>query len=379
MSEVLLALAAVFLLLGLHPYITYPLSLMLIHRQRPTSPPPGWRRPSVAICMSAYNEEAVIVAKVEGLLAAAEVYGPAKVHVYIDGSTDRTAELLEPYRGRINIVSSDQRRGKTFGLKDVVAGSESELLAFTDANVVMAPDCILKLVEAMQDPGVCGASARLIYSNPQETGISASGAVYWNIEEAIKSLESETVGMIGVDGALFVIERAAYSPPPDELIDDLYVSMSAVLTGKRVVSVQGVIVEERSASNWREEFNRKIRISCQGINIHRALWPRLVKAPPRILYCYLSHRFLRWMSPFTLLLSGLCLLASLWLAFGLIIPVLVAILAVLLLLGAWVNVPGFRMVVAAATAMAGVAEGVLEAVLTRQMYTTWTPASTVRN
>jgi len=379
MSELLFALAVVFLILGLHPYITYPLSLMLIPRRRPQRPEPGWRRPSVAICMSAYNEEAVIAAKIEGLLAAAEVYGPAKIHVYVDGSTDRTAELLEPYRGRINIVASSERRGKTFGLKDVVAGSESELLAFTDANVVMPPDCILSLVEAMQDSDVCGASARLVYSNPQETGMSASGAVYWNIEEAIKSLESETVGMIGVDGALFVIERSAYSPPPDELIDDLYVSMCAVLTGKRVVSAQGVVVEERSAANWREEFNRKIRISCQGINIHRALWPRLVKAPPRILYCYLSHRFLRWMSPFTLLFSGLCLLASLWLAFGIAIPIGVTALAALLLFGAWLDVPGLRMVVAALTAMAGVAEGVLEAVLTRQMYTTWTPASTVRN
>jgi cellulose synthase/poly-beta-1,6-N-acetylglucosamine synthase-like glycosyltransferase len=379
MSELLFALAVVFLMLGLHPYITYPLSLMLIPRHRPQRPEPGWRRPSLAICMSAYNEEAVIVAKVEGLLATAAVYGPAKIYVYIDGSTDRTAELLEPYRGRINIVASDERRGKTFGLKDVVAGSDSELLAFTDANVMIPPDGLLRLVEAMQDPDVCGASARLIYTNPQETGISASGAVYWNIEEAIKSLESETVGMIGVDGALFVIERSAYSPPPDELIDDLYVSMCAVLTGKRVVSAQGVVVEERSAASWKEEFNRKIRISCQGINIHRALWPRLVKAPPRILYCYLSHRFLRWMSPFTLLISGLCLLASLWLSFGVIIPVVVAVLAALLLLGAWLNLPGFRMVVAALTAMAGVAEGVLEAVLTRQMYTTWTPASTVRN
>jgi cellulose synthase/poly-beta-1,6-N-acetylglucosamine synthase-like glycosyltransferase len=379
MAELLFALAVIFLLLGLHPYITYPLSLMLIRRSRPQRPEPGWRRPTLAICMSAYNEEAMIVAKVEGLLAAAQVYGPAKIHLYIDGSTDRTVELVEPYRDRVNIAVSNERRGKTFGLKDVVSASESELLAFTDANVVMPADSILSLVEAMQSPDVCGASARLVYSNPQETGMSASGAVYWNIEEAIKSLESETVGMIGVDGALFVIERSAYSPPPDELIDDLYVSMCAVLTGKRVVSAQGVVVEERSAANWREEFNRKIRISCQGINIHRALWPRLVKAPPRIFYCYMSHRFLRWMSPFTLLVSGLCLLTSLWLTFGVVIPVGVAILAGLLLLGALLNAPGFRMVVAALTAMAGVAEGVIEAVLTRQMYTTWTPASTVRN
>jgi cellulose synthase/poly-beta-1,6-N-acetylglucosamine synthase-like glycosyltransferase len=379
MTELCFGLALIFLFLAIHPYTTYPLSLTFMRKRTPLPAAPGWRRPSVAICMSAYNEERVIVAKVEGLLAMAQTYGPAKIYIYVDGARDRTAALLEPYRDRIDLIVSHDRRGKTVGLKGLVARAEGELLAFTDANVLVPADSLVKLVEAMQDPGVCAASARLVYSNAGETGISASGAVYWNIEEHIKALETETVGMIGVDGALFVIERNAYFPPPDELIDDLYVSMCAVLTGKRVVSAQSVLVEERSAARWSEEFHRKARISCQAINVHLALWSRIRKAPADILYCYMSHRFLKWLTPFTLLFGSIFLLIALWLAIGIIAPVIAVLLLALLLFGSAINFPGCRMIVAAVIALAGVAYGQIEAVLAHRTYTTWTPAATVRD
>ncbi len=379
MIELCLGLALICFLLAVHPYTTYPISLMMIRKRPLLRPAPGGTRPTMAIFMSAYNEERVIEAKVRSLLAASEAYGPAQIYIYVDGSSDRTAERLERYRDRLTIVVSDERLGKTVGLKRLVENTDAELLAFTDANVEVPRDALINLVEAMRDPDVCAASARLTYTNAGESGISASGAIYWNIEEFIKSLESDTIGLIGVDGALFVIERSAYTPPPDELIDDLYLSMCALLTGKRVVSTQTVQVKERGAARWDEEFQRKARISCQAINVHRALWTRLRKARPGLLYGYLSHRFLKWMTPFNLLFAASFLLAGLWLRFGHIAPLALAELLAALLVGAWVNLPGFRIVLAAIIALAGVAYGVLEAVFAGRTYSTWTPASTVRD
>lgn len=380
MAELILAAAVVFLLLAIHPYTIYPLSLWLMPRTRVKPPPENWRRPTIAICMSAYNEERVIVAKVESLLAMVADYGPATINIYVDGSSDRTAELLEPYRDRIRLIVSAERRGKTAGMKDLVQGVDADALAFTDANVVVPADALTNLALALADPDVCCASARLLYSNRTETGVSASGAIYWNLEEFIKSLETETVGLIGVDGALFVITREAYSAPPDELIDDLYVSMSALLTGKRVVSAQSVMVEERGAVRLSEEFHRKARISCQAIRVHRALWPRLRAASPLILYCYMSHRFLKWLTPFSLMGAGLCLLAWLGMMFGPLTPIaLVAVGAALMLVGGLFNLPGLRVLVGAAVSLAGVAYGQIQALFTRETYSTWTPAPTVRD
>lgn len=380
MSQICFGLAGLFLLLVLHPYTTYPLSLMLMRKRPIRRPEPGWTHPSVAICMSAYNEERVIVAKVESLLEMAKAYGPASIHIYVDGSEDRTVELLEPYRDRVQVVASKARGGKTIGLKALVAGTDTELIAFTDANVEVPPTALVNLAEALQDPDVCLASARLTYHNRVETGASTSGAIYWNIEEFIKSLETATGSLIGVDGALFVIERTAYTPPPDALIDDLYVSMQALLSGKRVVSAQSVLVAERGAISWTEEFDRKARIACQGMNVHRTLWPRLAKLPPVILYCYLSHRFLKWLTPFNLLLTGVFFYLGLAFALGPAWPTLIASLAfIVLTLGAIFDLPYCRTIAAALAALVGVATGIVEALFLGRTYTTWSPAPSVRD
>lgn len=380
MFEVLLGLAAIFFVLSAHPYTIYPLSLSLLRPKTLRVLEPDWTRPTVAICMSAYNEERVIVAKVEQLLEMAAQYGPATVNIYVDGSSDSTVALLEPYRSRLNLVVSNERRGKTAGLKDLVANTSSELLAFTDANVQVPPESLLTLAAAVQDSDVCCASARLVYTNPGETGVSASGAIYWSIEEFIKALESRTVGLIGVDGAMFVIEREAYSPPPNELIDDLYVSISALLTGRRVVSTESVLVEERSATRWDEEFRRKARISCQATRVHMALWPQLLSAKPLVLYAYISHRLLKWLTPWNIGIAGSLFLAALCVRFGPTLPLLGTIgMLAALVLGAAVNLPYMRMIATAIMSLVGVAWGQMEALFTRRTYTTWTPAPTVRN
>jgi cellulose synthase/poly-beta-1,6-N-acetylglucosamine synthase-like glycosyltransferase len=378
--SVLIVLTLVFLFLAIHPYLTYPLTLMAMRRRAVRSPSGDWTRPKVAICMSAFNEERVIVAKVESLLTMADYYGPAEIHVYVDGSTDRTAELLEPYRDRIDLLVSYERRGKTAGMKELVARTDAHILAFTDANVEVPPHSLLFLAAQLQDPDVCCASARLSYSNRSETGMSAASTLYWSIEELIKGLETETVSLIGVDGALFLIERDAYFPPPNELIDDLYVSMKALLTGKRVVSAPLVTVKERNATRWDEEFRRKVRISCQAMRVHRALWAEIRRARPIIVYCYLSHRLIKWMSPFSLVAAGLCVLALLSTFVGPLIAIgLALMLSALLLLGALINLPYFRLVLTALVSLAGVAIGQCQAFLTRDTYSIWTPADSVRN
>nr|QQZ51559.1 glycosyltransferase [Phenylobacterium glaciei] len=106
MAELCFGLAGLFFLLSIHPYTFYPLSLWLMPRTPLRLPAPGWTRPTIAICMSAYNEERVIEAKVESLLAMVADYGPASINIYVDGSADRTAELLEPYRDRITLIVS---------------------------------------------------------------------------------------------------------------------------------------------------------------------------------------------------------------------------------------------------------------------------------
>lgn len=382
LTFLLAILGFAFLLLSAHPFVFYPLSLLFFARKLPpptTTPSAISRRPSVAICLSAFNEERVIGRKVETLIAMAEAYGPATIHIYADCPDDSTVELLRPFSNRVDLVIGETRVGKTHGLNTLLNRSNSELILFTDANVLHDTAALIGLVEPFADPQVGMTSARLNYVNKGESATSAIGAIYWSIEEAIKKIESETVGIIGVDGAMFAIRRRLYHPAPPHLIDDFFVSMNVLIAGARVLTVDKVHVEERSAVGAIEEFRRKTRIACQSLNVHKVLWPRLRKMQPLFVYGYLSHRVLKWLLPFTLLLSALSFLASIGEALGWIVAASLLLGGgTILLLAAKLQFRPATYVVTALLSLAGVGNGVLQSVFTSRTYTVWQPANSVR-
>ncbi|MDR6788483.1 cellulose synthase/poly-beta-1,6-N-acetylglucosamine synthase-like glycosyltransferase [Sphingomonas sp. BE138] len=381
MTWVCAIIAALLLVLAVHPFLIYPLTLRLFPR-RPLAPlsRDGTYRPTLAICMSAYNEARSIRRRMERLVEAAEVYGNATIHVYADGPQDGTIEILREFADRIDLIVSYERKGKTFGMNQLVARSTSDLLMFTDANVLHDPQVIAPLVAPFADPDVGCVSARLIYSNADDSPAAATGAAYWRAEESIKAIESGTVGLIGVDGAMFALRRDLHRAPPPHLIDDLYLSLMVLAQNKRVVNAPDALVYERSATAADEELVRKRRIACQAINVHRTLWPQLRRLPWPALYGYISHRMLKWMTPF--LLAGAMLFA---------LPVAIALLgaeAVVLLAGGVVlalaaghalHIGPAQRIVTAILSLAGVAMGVIDSVAGGKTYAVWAPAESVRD
>jgi cellulose synthase/poly-beta-1,6-N-acetylglucosamine synthase-like glycosyltransferase len=376
-------LAVIFGLLAAHPFAIYPLTLRFFPRRSsdlPAALPQGGVRPKLAICMSAYNEARLIRRRMERLIDAADRYGNATIHVYADGPQDGTIEILREFESRIDLVVSTGRAGKTFGMNTLVARSDSELLMFTDANVMHDDAIIEKLVAPFADPTIGCVSARLIYSNADDSPAAATGAAYWRAEESIKAIESQTVGLIGVDGAMFVLRRDGHVPPPPHLIDDLYLSLIVLASGKRLVSAPDALVYERSAVAAEEELVRKRRIACQAINVHRALWPRLRRLPAPAFYGYLSHRMLKWLTPFVVLAAGLCALPVAAAVLGW--PVVVAGIVggmILLLIGRALRIGLAERAIAALLSLIGVALGVIDSVWSAKTYAVWQPADSVRD
>ena len=328
--------------------------------------------------MCAYNEESVIVSKAESLLAMAERYGPATIHVYVDAPSDGTADLLKPYGDRIDLVISETRNGKTFGMNLLVERSASEILLFTDANVAHEPDLLGKLIAPLADPEIGCCSARLVYSNREDSATAATGAAYWATEEWIKRIESASIGLVGVDGAMFAMRRALHRLPPPYLIDDLYLSLLIMIRGSRVVSEPSAVVYERSAVEAGEEFTRKRRIACQAINVHRELWPELRQMPALRLYGYVSHRLIKWLTPFLLGMAAIFLVTGATMALGWGVPLALTIAAIILSIASAAKIHLAQVVTTSLKSLAGVALGVCDAVVKNETYTVWNPAQSVR-
>jgi cellulose synthase/poly-beta-1,6-N-acetylglucosamine synthase-like glycosyltransferase len=381
MASLFLAGGMLCLLLAIHPFVTYPLSLALMRKLLPPRPLNIGRDPtrqSFAVCMCAYNEERVIEAKMRNLLALREQEPDLELLVYVDASSDRTAEILRRYEDRITLHVSPERHGKTHGMNLLVSRATASILVFTDANVMLDSQALHRLRHYFTDPGIGCVCGNLIYTNGDSSVTAASGSLYWRLEEGIKRLEEATGSVMGADGSLFAIRRALHHPPPDHIIDDMYVSFRILCDGYRIVQATDVRAYEESVTSGPEEFRRKVRIACQAFNVHRLIWPRLRRLGGVTLYKYVSHKLIRWLSIYFLGLSGLAFEAALIAAglHGLAAGLAGAVLLVLAA-GHYASLKPFAQITDILGALLGAGLGVWQS-LRGNLYQTWTPAASIR-
>jgi hypothetical protein len=177
---------------------------------------------------------------------------------------------------------------------------------------------------------------------------------------------------------LFAVRRSLHKSPPDNIIDDMFVSFWVLIQGYRIVQSKDARAYEESASNASDEFGRKSRIACQAFNVHRLIWPHIRKMNFVTVYKYVSHKLLRWLCIYFLALSGIFLLAALALAGFVWAAVLLVAAAIIgFILGARYAIKPFSQIVDIITSMAGAGLGVWKSVR-GESFQTWTPVASLR-
>jgi cellulose synthase/poly-beta-1,6-N-acetylglucosamine synthase-like glycosyltransferase len=379
MGTALLLAGVALLLLAMHPFVFYPLSLAALSRLRPVPVAPG-RPPAgrVAICVSAYNEEGVIGARIDNMIAMRRAVPDLEILVYVDAATDRTAEIARGFGDAIRTIVGERRQGKTHGMNTLVAATGAELLVFTDANVQFDEDALPALLRPFADPAVGCVCGHLRYSSATGGPTAETGGLYWRLEESIKEMESRTGSVMGADGSIFAFRRSLHRAPPADLADDMFISLAVLLRGGRIVRAADAIAREEAAARPAEEFRRKIRIGCHGFNVHRLLRGELKRLPLLDRYKYVSHKLLRWFTGWLLLAAAACIAAGLamigaWEILALLVldTLAIGLLVLLLPSGPFARL---REVVAAFLAT-GI--GVWRS-LRGERFQTWTPASSAR-
>jgi cellulose synthase/poly-beta-1,6-N-acetylglucosamine synthase-like glycosyltransferase len=128
--------------------------LALIEKLRPAPLDHPEYQPEVSVLIPAYNEESVIVDTVRSALASR--YPKLEVLVVDDGSTDRTAELVRANFGsepRVRLLLQPNR-GKPAALNHGLAEGLGEVVISIDADTIVDPEAIPRLVRHFADPRV---------------------------------------------------------------------------------------------------------------------------------------------------------------------------------------------------------------------------------
>jgi cellulose synthase/poly-beta-1,6-N-acetylglucosamine synthase-like glycosyltransferase len=370
----LLYVSVASLLLLIYPYLIYPLILLLVRTRYRcqisiTNTPYG----KVALLFCAYNEEQILPAKIENIRQIKKLLPSLEARVYTDCCTDNSVAILREAGDVLIVHEGRSRVGKAFGMRLLVSATDAEIVIFTDANVLVEPDSVSRLVSYFSDHLIGTVAGTLHYTNPDDSRTARTGSLYWQLEESIKQLESDTGSTMGADGSIFAMRRALYPVVPPNLLDDMIASFSPMFSGYRIVSAPDVDAFERATTDTGDEFRRKRRIACRAFNTHRYLRPQLRTLSLTNRFKYASHKYLRWLSAVFLLLWLVSTVGSIAILFGIMEAVLLVItgaLAFLLALRFDVPVVGTMAEIALSIFATGL--GVIEAVAGRN-YQTWTP------
>jgi cellulose synthase/poly-beta-1,6-N-acetylglucosamine synthase-like glycosyltransferase len=256
--------------------------------------------------------------------------------------------------------------------------ASGDVILFTDANVMLDIDCLENLRRSFEDPEIGCVCGNLIYTNGKDSVTASTGSLYWKLEEGIKRLEQETGSVMGADGSLFAVRRSLHRAPPDNIIDDMFVSFWVLIQGYRIVQSKDARAYEESVSSASDEFGRKSRIACQAFNVHRLIWPELRKMNFVTVYKYVSHKLLRWLSIYFMALGAILFLAALTVAgYAWAAGVLVALTIVGAILGAKYAIKPFSQIVDIVTSLAGAGLGIWKSVR-GESFQTWTPVASLR-
>lgn len=263
----------------------------------------------VTLLIAAYNEEAVIAAKLRNSLALEYPRGRLQIVVVTDGSTDRTVEIAAGFEiDGVDCYHTPDRRGKMAAINRVLPLTDGEIVVFSDANAFYSADALRCLVAPFADPQVgCVCGEKRVRTDAPDGGPTSGEGLYWRYESHLKAMDSRLYSVVGAAGEVYAVRRDVLQMAPDNsFIDDFMVSMLIAQRGYRVIYEPRAIAYEVEAPRVQDEFERRARIACGGFQsiwwLRRLLVPR--PGHLRLWFAYVSHRVMRWaVAPFALFLA----------------------------------------------------------------------------
>ena len=291
--------------LAFYVYAGYPLLLAVLRRvaKRPVRKAPI--EPSVSLLVAAYNEADVIEAKIRN--AVALDYPAARIEIAIacDGPTDGTTAIAQRVAaeiggGRVHVFAYPRNRGKLYALNDTIPQLSGDIVAFSDASSMLAPDAMRTLVANFADERVGATSGVYRVLRGEDAALGKQEDFYWKYETYLKLAEADLGSILGCHGSLYAIRRALYPfPTPGTINDDYVIPMRILSRGYRVAYEPAAVAFEEAHEMG--GFSRRVRIMTGNFEQLREMKALVRPLRPGPLFFFLSHKAGRLVVPIAML------------------------------------------------------------------------------
>ena len=240
--------------------------------------------PHVAVLIPAYNEEAVIVRTIRSVLNSD--YKNLRVIVIDDGSRDRTAEVAasayaqQIAAGRLQVLT-ERNQGKAAALNYALERISEEIYVGIDADTVIAPDAISKLIPHFEDPAIGAIAGNAKVGNRVNLWTRWQALEYitsQNFERRALNLFHVITVVPGAIGAWRTAPvKAAGGYPLNTVAEDADLTMSLLESGWRVDYEDRALAYTEAPIDARGLMRQRFRWSfgtLQAVWKHRAAFVR---------------------------------------------------------------------------------------------------------
>lgn len=292
------------LLLLLYTWVGYAALLALLARcrkvrieKRPFTPP-------VSIIVAARNEEAHIRERIENLLEMD--YPPEKLEILVasDGSTDRTAETVRGFtHQRVRLLEFAGSRGRAAVHNDAAAVTRGEILVFTDAATRFDRGFLKSLLANFADARVGCVSGIIAFRNRGATNLTQQRGLYWRYEYWLRQRESDSGVLACASGPCMAVRKELFRPLADATYDvDFITPLDVVQAGRLVLQEPAALSFDQMFPTPQQELRAQVRMVARNLGgyVDRHC---LLDSPQFAWFAWslVSHKVLRWMTPFFLL------------------------------------------------------------------------------
>jgi cellulose synthase/poly-beta-1,6-N-acetylglucosamine synthase-like glycosyltransferase len=261
-------------------------------------------QPRVTMIISLHNEEKHIGHRIDSFEALD--YPPEKLALFLgdDCSTDRTREIIRDrmlLNPRIHLFPFDTHQGKTAVINQLVPQAHGEIIALTDANTFWEPAALRLMTRHYADERVGTVCGRLILRSA--TGVNTDDS-YWKYETRLKSLENDLGVVLGAPGGIYTLRKELFQPLRSDVIqiDDFIWPVRVYERGHSGAYEPSAVAHEEASPHVEAEFHRKVRIGTGDYRAMAMLWRLLLPWKGWISFAFWSHKVLRWLAPFLLII-----------------------------------------------------------------------------
>ena len=262
--------------------------------------------PTITIIIAVHNEEATLAERLENCLSLSYPHDKFEIVVASDGSTDGTVRVAREFAQRhenIHVSAQETREGKTAAQNAAARLCNGDVILFSDADTKFDARILEHIARPFADPKVGCVAGGLLWVNPDESAIAAGSDVYWRYERFMWREES-TLGLLAWgSGACLAVRRALFRPVETQFGEDCIVPLDIVSLGYRVVFQPDAIAYEPRIATPGAELRSRTRMTLRSFagTLSRGHLLNPVRFPG-ISWAIVSHKLLRWLTPYLLLL-----------------------------------------------------------------------------